>query len=247
MVSLTITLHSPEKPNYQWGSSFHGMLMSLLPQDTAAFLHEDGQKLLSQWLEPVSDDKLAWHIHVLDDDLAGVVMQAIAEAPSLYSRDRRAAFPVLRADCVQKNEIDFAETMLAAPARKGVGLEICTPATHKSGGRYVTLPTVELICRSLTQRLSALWPGLLFPDEETASQLVSLVSVGRYGLRSAVYGVGGSYAMGYMGHLEFRFSGDDLKQRLLHALFAFAPWFGIGAKTSLGMGGCRLRDANERL
>lgn len=240
MIALTLTLQASEKPSYHWGSAFHGMLMSLLPGEMAAYLHGDGQRLISQWIQPLNQNRLIWRIQLLDDDVAATVAKAIQNVPELYVRDRRAAFPVIRADCREAYAESLLDEAASARPRSSVTLEICTPATHKSGGRYVTLPTADMIARSLARHVSAVWPGIIFSDDEEMERLCGCLRVGRYALSSATYGVGGSYALGYIGRMELRFDGSEEERRLLNALFSFAPWCGIGAKTSLGMGGCRL-------
>ncbi len=240
MIRMTLRLQANEKADRQWGSAFHGMLMSILPSECASFLHGEGQHLLSQWIQPQSANQLCWRIMLLEDEIGCRVADAIATAPYLYSKDRRQRFDVLDSRIEQQDLYEWLDNNLCAGAVSTNTLRICTPATHKSAGRYVSLPTADLIFRSLNHKLCAVCPDFALAERDTEEQFLATVQVGRYMLSSATYGVGGAYVLGYEGKLSLSSCGDEAFRRIANALVLFAPWCGLGAKTALGMGGCLL-------
>ncbi len=242
MYELMLDLSSPLRPSYHWGSVFHGLLMELLPEPWPTWLHENAPHTLSQWIEPKGGTDFQWHIKVLDDTLGEVLAESIAQAPeALRSRHLKTDFEVRDAACFHVSFDEVAgSSFQATKAPKWIRLDILTPATHKSDGLYVTLPTIPLIVRGLRNRVVSVWPDFALADDDLLNDLMRGLSVNRYRLQSAPFGVDGAYALGYIGSLTLHYHLSPEKARLMDALMRFAPWCGIGAKTSLGMGGCRI-------
>ena len=99
---------------------------------------------------------------------------------------------------------------------------------------------VELIACGLRARLCDMEPSLVLSDDEVLEQIISRTRIARYRLQSGSFALEGARVQGYTGHVDLSIQGPDSLIRLANVLYCFAPWCGVGIKTALGMGGCRI-------
>ena len=239
MYEFHFAISSPVPPNRNWGSVFHGILIERLPAPWPERLHGGGVRIYSQWVEPVNEHRLIWHIHTLEDTLGEAILRCLAGVTVLTDRHHHINLQIISRQVRQVGIGElFDEVFYAPDVPKGLLLQIRTPAAHKNGDRYVILPSVEQIGRGLCKRVSEIYPDFALNDFDAQDQVLGTVSLSRYRLNSCTYGVEGSYIMGYEGSLELHFHGSEEERQFADVLFRFAPWCGIGVKTALGMGGC---------
>ncbi len=238
MYTLTLNM-AGDSPSYHWGSSFHGLLFSLLPSEIADILHGEGQHLFSQWIEPLNHDHFIWHIGALDDTVGEVIAESIASAPKLYSSHMHTEFPVLHAQCTHTDVNQLMEDCFHRSCLpEGMLCALKTPVSHKVNGQYVNLPDISLIMNGLRKRALQICPDLIYADDEVTANLVSSVRIGKYKLQSSTFGVGGAFVVGYTGTMELKLIGSEDSNRLAWFLLRLSEWCGLGIKTALGMGGC---------
>ena len=226
-------------PQPAWGSMMHGMLMERLPEEWQALLHTDQSRPLSQWVEVKSPVQLVWHIGVTADTL-GDRIDSLLKTGDVWRCEH------LKADMTvtgfQHHRITAAEYLkrffLAEKPCPGVYLTFMTPTTHKSQGRYVVFPSVDLIARNLNAHFCAMAPDFALSDATALDQVIAHTYIARYRLESMRYYLEGAVVSGYTGRLQLRFNGPDPLKRLAGVLFSFAEYSGVGIKTALGMGGC---------
>ena len=129
---------------------------------------------------------------------------------------------------------------LSEAATPRLRLSFLTTTTHKTQGDYALFPSVELIARGLRARLCDMEPSLVLSDDEVLEQIISHTRIARYRLQSGSFALEGARVQGYTGHVDLSIQGPDSLIRLASVLYCFAPWCGVGIKTALGMGGCRI-------
>ena len=237
MYRLTLDLRA-QSSSYHWGSTFHGMLISVLPPEMAEGFHGEGRQPFSQWLEPLDHERLRWHLQTLTDEAGEALAETLAAAPVLYSSRMRMEFPVLHTQCEHQDlETVLSDCLQREQVPKGLRLDVKTPVSHKSDGRYVHFPVIPLMLQGIRRRVLQVWPDFILGEEEAMEAVVSAVQLGRYRLQSAVFGIGGAYALGYTGQMDLNLIGGDDANRLAWFLLEISEWCGIGIKTALGMGG----------
>ena len=228
-----------QSSNWSWGSVMHGMLIDHLTDEWKERMHDDTIRQLSQWVEPKNSTEFLWHIQVLDDELGKQIQNELILGKEWFCKHLQCS---MKAEAVQFTQMKFYDYMSPffemESACDGVFIHFRTPTTHRSQGRYVVFPSVELIAQSVNRRICEIDPGFALEDEEALDQVIRYTRIGRYSLNSARYALEGAGLPGYIGNIELRFSGPDPLKRLAGVLFGFAPWSGIGVKTALGMGGC---------
>lgn len=245
---FSVTMSTPEiSPSIHWGSLLHGLLIEHLPDPWPDFLHSGELRPMSQWVEIVDRSHFIWHIHSLDDDLGAALNELLQNTERWECRHLHCTFTREKVIAGQISPAEYVRSFFVEEsAPRGLQLSFMTPATHKVQGRYALFPAVDLIGRGLCAHFCALVPDFALADEETLAQVLAHTRISRYELRSSVYCLEGSRVTGYTGRLELHFDGPDPMRRLCGVLFGMADWCGIGIKSSLGMGGCKVSALPER-
>lgn len=240
-IVLECTYSGERKASCHWGSLLHGALMELLPEDAAGSLHANDLRPFSQYVLPRPDNRLEWHIGLWDSALSEAIARAVMPLSALALKHKGVTLEVTGISRQKKSEREFIAPFFtaAAPCRQ-YELEFLTPCTHKSAGEYVLYPTPELIVQSLHMRFGAFAREVSLDDAEAMAQLAAHMRISRYFLRSASYHLEGARVFGYLGRITLSIRGPEQLARLAGMLLSFAEYGGVGVKTSLGMGGCRV-------
>lgn len=242
-VTVQCRCEGEQKPNYNWGSLFHGVLMNALPEEVAEVLHEDNLKPFSQYVQFVGDQQLEWTIGLWDSHFAPHLLQAVMPLTRIELKQKRLFLEVTG---VQRNSLgdgEFLGKFFTGPAPcRRYEIEFLTPSTHKQEGAYVLFPTPELIVRNLSKRYSAFVQDISLDDPEAMQELARNIKIVRYSLRTGVFYLENTKVTGYLGRMTVVINGPDQLARLAGALLSFAEYSGIGIKTALGMGGVRVRE-----
>lgn len=243
---ITVDTHGIE-PNMFWGSLMHGWLNEQLPAPFPEQLHQDEVKPLSQWIEVRASGVFCWHIQSLDAQLSEALAALLTEGQTIAIRHMGAGFSIREVRRTTLAPSAYMKQIFLAPQPcQGLIVRFRTTTTHRTGGQYALFPSVELMGRSLRQRLCQIMPESPLADDEALEQVLAHVTLRRYKLQSSTFSLEGHYVTGYFGSLELHFSGPDPVNRLAEMLFGIAPWTGIGIKTALGMGGCEVERIKER-
>ncbi|NMC26665.1 MAG: CRISPR system precrRNA processing endoribonuclease RAMP protein Cas6 [Syntrophomonadaceae bacterium] len=240
---ITIQCHyeGEQKPNYNWGSLFHGFLMDALPSEVTEVLHEDTLKPYSQYVLPGADQQVNWTIGMWDSDFSKQIIEAVAPLTRIALQQKGL---VLDVKGVQRSSLSNSEYLsrffTAEKPYRRYEIEFITPSTHRHEGAYVLFPAPELMVRNLSKRYSAFVRDVSLDDPEAMQELARNIRIVRYSLRSGVFYLEKTKITGYLGRLTLVISGPDQLARLAGALLSFAEYSGIGIKTALGMGGVRV-------
>lgn len=234
-------------PSPYWGSLLHGMLLERLPEEWQARLHGDGPRPFSQWVCPGSGPTFCWHLNILDSGLAASVAPLFQEGTRLPCKHLQGDFIIEKAFCESMTVQAYTKPFfLCEAASPRLRLSFLTTTTHRTQGGYALFPSVDLIARSLRERLCEAAPDLVLADDEALEQIIAHTRIVRYRLQSGSYALEGARIQGYTGHVDLNIQGPDPLIRLADLLYGFAPWCGVGIKTALGMGGCSIGPIDYR-
>ena len=241
-ITLKLTYTGDAKASYNWGSMMHGVLMELLPADAAEAFHENGLRPFSQYVLPSGENNIEWNIGLWGDGMAEEVAKAVMPVNTLEIKHKGILLKVCSSERKNQSERDFMAGFFEPekPCRK-YELEFLTPCTHKSAGKHVLFPTTELMVQSLCMRFNAFSQEYSLDDPEAMKQIAENIHIAKYSLHSAQYHLDGNKVTGYMGKVTLYVTGPEQLARLAGMLLSFSEYSGIGVKTSLGMGGCRVK------
>jgi len=247
-ISLKCKYKGEEKPSYNWGSVLHGALMELLPGELSDEFHENKLKPFSQHVLLTNENILKWNIRLWgSDDISEAIIRTVMPLTQIELKHKGSFLEVVGVECENEKEDDFfARFFSQEMACRRYELEFVTPSTHKSAGVYVLFPTPELIIQSIHMRLAAFLQDFSLDDPEVLLQIASHLCIVRYFLRSAPYYLEGTRIPGYLGRITLSIRGPEQLAKLTGALLSLSEYTGIGVKTALGMGGCRVLPLSNK-
>lgn len=219
-----------------WAYRLYSWLLEQLPEETAALLHDPAGHPLSQflWYDRVRQQNI-WTLNLLDETAAAQVKPLLLGAQEIALHG--AALQIVAPSVAPL--ADAGQLLLAArqrPSRRAA-LHFLTPCAFKQAGRYAIWPQESLLLQSLVRQWNAAFPDYALTDPDALEAILYGLRIVRYDLRTAVYPFKGTKIPGFVGSaiVEARLALPLLE--LWNALLCFAPYGGIGIKTTLGMGG----------
>ena len=222
-------------PGYQ----LYGYLMSRLSSETVDELHGESQHLLTQYF--TYDNKSmngVWQISTFDERVANAVQNALSEV-SGFKLDKWGT--ICEIESVEPSVIysvaELNEMSYTLQHSQRVVIEFRSPTTFKQLGENVIFPTITLIMQSLWQRFNAYIPGIALNDDDAFDMLCRGMRIESYKLQSALYPIKEMQIRGFLGRITVKQSLPAPLAQVSGTLLKFAQYGGIGAKTSLGMGG----------
>jgi CRISPR-associated endoribonuclease Cas6 len=227
-----------QRINHSWAYPLYAALIEKIDGALAELLHEQGQGLVSQYLD-FSAGESVWYITVF-----GAARSAVTEAvQELYEISLSKYESALRIGakevCAEFSEREFCEKYMLLEKPSGrITLYFNSPTSFKSAGRYAIFPTKELILQSCVHKWNALAEVYKLEDAAALEHILEHCDIVRYKLRSAVFDLKGVFLPAFMGYATFSVRGPEPLLRLFNLIAAFSRYSGIGIKTALGMGGC---------
>ncbi|MCL2772516.1 MAG: CRISPR system precrRNA processing endoribonuclease RAMP protein Cas6 [Oscillospiraceae bacterium] len=119
--------------------------------------------------------------------------------------------------------------------KKKYKIDIVTPATRKTSGEYTNRPDLCQYFTSVANKLKV-YEDILIENSEL-EMLFANIKMSRYNFESRNYMIGGKNIPAMTGSCDISINSDSEQVDKIKLLLGYATYSGIGAKTSLGMGG----------
>lgn len=222
-----------------WAYRLYGWLLEQLPEETAALLHDPAGHPLSQFLryDHVRQQNI-WTLNLLDEAAAAQIKPLLLSSQeiALHGATLQISVPSV-APLVNAEQLLLAARQ--SPSRRAA-LYFLTPCAFKQAGRYAIWPQESLLLHSLVRQWNAVFLDYALTDPDALEAILYGLRIIRYDLHTAVYPLKGTKIPGFVGSavVEARLALPLLE--LWNALLRFAPYGGIGIKTTLGMGGAEV-------
>ena len=217
-------------PIYAW-------LLSQIPAPYGTFLHEQGQKPISQYLYKERETgQFIWTISCMDTashEILAPILRSLHEIP-------------LRAGLLQTSLLDTvsAQSMesLMELARKQSDapffhLAFRSPTSFKHDGAYVIFPETSFLIQSLAEKWTAAFPNYPLNDPEALAVFRQGLKITDYRLQSCRFSLKNAQIPACIGEIAVKVSLPSPMMELWKALVSFSRFSGVGIKTTLGMGG----------
>ncbi len=232
--------------HYNAGTLFHGWLMDRLPTEKANVLHDQNMKPYSQWVLGGESENI-WVINTLNQELKEWIID-----PFLESENRRMTLTKTEQKIEYKireiKQITYAqlvEKYVLAEQKRRAKLKFCTPGAFKIQGQYVNFPVMRNVFMSLSKRFDMYSTDLKLESEISPEVIDTYVKIVEYRLRSTKYHLEGIRIPSFLGEVSLLHTGPKPMVNLLHMLYRFGEFSGIGMKTALGMGGLKVVEGKE--
>lgn len=235
---LQFSLHAAngQKIPSSWAYRIYGWLMEQLPAETAALLHEQGEHPLSQSIHyDAAQQTPVWTLNLLDDALAAQIKPLLVGRSTLELHGVSLQLEPLGSHQIE-NGLQLLLTAREAPARRAK-LWFRTPCAFKQAGRYAIYPQEFLLLQSLILHWNAAFPDHPLDDPDALDAVLRGLRIIDYDLRTASYPLKNTRIPGFVGTVVVEAKLALPLLELWNALLSFAPYGGIGIKTTLGMGG----------
>ena len=238
MEQLQLALTPPEgvrvPQNYAY--RVYGWLMEQLPPNLGDILHEQGEHPIAHSLHFVPEQKtLVWTVNLLNDVLRQAAVPVLEQTQEIRLHDVSLHASLLdHVQCISAPQlVETGRNQQTNRAR----LIFVSPCAFKQNGRYAIFPQETLVLQSLIQHWNAAFPELALTDPDAFHAMAQGLHITDYALHTVRYSLKEARIPAFRGSvtIEARLAPPLLE--LWNALLAFAPFGGIGMKTTLGMGG----------
>lgn len=253
ITTLTLVLSSPGLAGLSpmqaasAGPYLQGVLMEHVDRAYVDMLHQLPFNPYSQYCRKEKESgNLVWRINALTDEAAAYIVEPLLKKDSFAVRGLKSECAVLEKRTKAIALKSLTDMVQEKGGEKAV-VRFVTPASFKSKGRYVFMPSVHLLIQSLLMHYSQVYEGDKEVDEETISYMEQHAVITSYNLRSQyfMHVVGDNRKIpAFVGSASFSFKGPQTASGLAKMLLKFGEYAGVGIKTSMGMGGmeCELRS-----
>lgn len=237
---LTCQVEEDTTPNLNWGSILHGVLMGSLSENLKEEFHTENVRPFSQYVIPAQDQSFIWHIGIVGP-LTQEISQILDKMNEFRIEHKKLTVKINDRITESTTEKDLCEKYLASKSNcNRWELQFLTPSTHKSQGKYVLYPQVDLIFQSLMNHYTPFAETITVDDTEVLKHIIDNSMITNYNLRSHRFFVEENKILSYTGKIQITSFGPEPLLRYITLLLSLAEYTGIGIKTALGMGGCRI-------
>lgn len=222
----------------------YGWLLGQLPQQLGDAWHQPGQSPLTQHLCRDASGRALWTLNLLEEQSAGLlapVLEGLSGIP--LHTGALAAQPLDAPGRYTAQELLLQAQRLPDTRRR----ELCflTPTAFRQEGRYTIWPQERLVLQSLTLRWNELFPEFSLRDEDALEALRRGLFITDYRLATTRYPLKNVRIPGFYGSVWVESRLPAPLEEVWRLLLCFLPCAGVGVKTTLGMGGCRLGEIQK--
>ena len=249
LTKLTMVLQpeSPEPVRFGRSSLLHGVLMERIHPAYAEELHQDGMRPYSQYVYKKADKNI-WEINTLtkkagdqlllpiqSDDFTGFTLLHNHEKITIAEKHEEA-----------RSIDDLINTYYFGECSRYLNLQFVTPTAFRQAGKYVFYPDIALIYQSLINRFNQFAEGQVITLEDTWEDLCANTDIVSYRLKSIPFPLEGVSIPSFMGTICMRVRGPLPMVNLVHLMFHYGEYSGVGIKTALGMGKIEVIEKERR-
>lgn len=222
----------------QIGSVLHGVLMELLPSDIVKELHNMySYNPLKQRVLFSESTYVNWEIVSFNELISESLSTIFHEQSSIYIKHHDVIVPIREVSQHKENLQSMIDRYFSdEEPERYVTIQIVTPMSFKSGGRYDLFPDVRKFFRSIMLQFDTFFDSYKMYDHDTLLFISEQVHIVNYRLKSTRYHLEGIKIPSFTGQITFQLNGPNHFKQLLLFLLYFGSLTGSGIKTSLGMG-----------
>lgn len=235
-----------EDVSAQSASIFHGVLMGHVSYEYGERLHQSELKPFQQYVEK-KRDSLIWTINTLTDEAYQEIIMPMLldDFQEIELKHKNLKLKITDKKLQSTSEQELIEKIYLNDCSGYISIDFITPIAFKSEGKYIFYPDIRLIYRSLMKKYDAFADSTKVFDDKTLEQLVNYTEITYYSLRSTTFAVKGSINS-FIGTVTFKIHGAQIMKNLVHLLFQYGEFSGIGIKCALGMGAIRIKQRRDR-
>lgn len=227
--------------SYQMASTFHGVLMEMLPETYASQLHVSKRHPFAQHIERRGENWY-WIVSALNEEATRQLLQdVLMQIDEFTVKRHQLTIQIIEKTYQELTDQQLARAFYHEQAGKYITIQFITPTAFKQNGRYVNYPNIRLIFSNIMNSY-ATCTGEAMYDEDTLEQLTDKAFLTRFELRSASFSLEGVRIPAFIGRMTLKMTGTQTMTNFARMLFEFSCFSGIGIKTALGMGAVKILE-----
>lgn len=217
----------------------YGWLLEQLSPEWGNALHEQGEHPVAQFLHYSTEKQaLVWTLNLLNEELSREAVPVLERVQQIRLHELS-----LRAELLSRSQPVSAQQMICAGRDRGANrakLIFRSPCAFKQSGRYVIYPQETLVLQSLIQHWNNTFPEFALTDSDAFQAMAQGLRIIDYDLRTTRYSLKETRIPAFRGSITIEARLAPPLLELWNTLLNFAPFGGIGIKTTLGMGGTEI-------
>lgn len=220
--------------------ALYAWLLSQLPEEVGDVLHQQGETPLAQYVYYDFDRKeTIWVLSFLADWLSEEAEPALSSLSviPLHSGPLNAR---LLSCCEVPSAPALMEQAQQMEDCRYTTFQLLSLVSFRQSGRYVLFPQERLILQSLIAKWNLTFPQYSLEDADAFQALESGIHIVDYRLHTSRYHMKNTKIPGFSGSVTLESRLPAPLEEIWKLLTLFAPYCGIGIKTTLGMGGVSL-------
>ena len=225
-----------------YGSLFHGYMYSKLDTNYVEKLHRLRLNPSSQYSYFDSKNNVyIWKISTLNKEAKEKIIDVMFDN---NVNSFTLTYHDLKIDIISKEIVDMHSYkdiadryFLSNDTIRTADIRFLTPTTYKLHGHYTIFPYLDNMFISLYDKWNLYSKDISLKDTKLIESLVKNVKMVQYNLKSTHFSMEGVKLDSFIGRIKIHCDGNAMLVNIYNMLLDFANYSGIGAKTSLSMGG----------
>ncbi|MCD8145799.1 MAG: CRISPR-associated endoribonuclease Cas6 [Clostridiales bacterium] len=225
--------------------ALYAWLLSQMPEEVGDILHQQGETPLAQYLHYDFEKKeTVWTLSFLADWLSEAADPVLAGLSGISLHGGTYSAQLLSCREQPSAEAMFEQARQIETDRYTTW-NLLSPASFRQNNRYVIFPQERLILQNLIAKWNLTYPAYPLDDEDAFLALETGIHVVDYRLRTSRYSIKRTKIPGFSGSFTLESRLPAPLEEIWKLLTLFAPYCGLGIKTTLGMGGLLLSDVSS--
>ena len=229
--------------NQNMSSTFHGFLMGILKEETVYILHNYRYNPLKQRIFK-ENNEWYWNVISLEKSLSEELDLALNRTNFINLKHSNREINILEKskEIIEISDFINKYMNLEEVQNKYISLEFISPTSFKDGKSHEIFPNIRKIIRSAMLNFDYFSEKTKIYDYEVLEYISENIKIVDYNLRSTKFALEGIRIPAFKGKITMRVNLNDHMLRLVYLIFKFSELSGIGVKTSLGMGACKIKS-----
>ena len=231
------------KRNY--GSLFHGYLLSKIDSNYVEKLHNLKLNPYSQYFYfDKKENFYIWKISTLNKEAKEKIIDIMLnDTNETITFDyNKIKIGILSKEITSitnyKNIAD--KFFLSDETKRFANITFLTPTTYKVNKKFTFFPNLDNIFISIYNKWNAYGENISLEDSNIIEDISKNVNIVKYNLRSLKFSMEGVKIDSFIGNIVIYCSCNKMLANIYNTLLEFSKYAGIGAKTSISMGGVNI-------
>lgn len=235
--------------NYNITTLLHGVMMSVISEEYAEYLHSGGLNPYSISLEK-HNDNWCWNICTIgvtafDNIIKPLLSDSFTEFQLMQKGG--AVVTIEKKELFEENSNEIINSIVSSGCTSNIiNIKLCSPTAFKSNNEYIFYPDLNLIYRSLMKKAQLVSDSVQFFDEDSLEEISNSSKIIAYNVRTSKFHLEGVKITGFVGEIAILVNGSDIIKKFVNVLFRIGEYTGIGIKSSLGMGAMKIIERREK-